>query len=279
MSASYIAAHLTHLRAAGRAQRTIADRAELLDRVDADLPHGLIRAATPEIQRWLARFSGWTLCTYDMHLRGFFRHATAGDAPWLDWNPMADMPSPRRPRRVPDPVTDDELASALAGSGPWWRRAVLLAAYAGLRASEIARLMREDVCESSLRVWGKGDVGACLPTHPLVWAAVVDLPPGPLFITPHGLQATGRWLSAKARYHFDRLGLFEVHMQRFRHWFGTMIQERYGDIRLTQELMRHASPVSTAGYTQVTGERRAQAVAALPVLMGRSVAGWDAASS
>lgn len=184
----------------------------------------------------------------------------------LDWNPMAELGRPSAPRNVPNPVSGAELEHALARSNQWWRLVIMLAAYAGLRVSEIARQRREDVDQVRLVVRGKGDVTAAVPTHPLLWTAVEALPAGPLVRRPHGGLVTGNWLTERARGHFDRLGLPAVHLHRFRHWFGTTLQERYGDLRLTQELMRHASPATTAGYAQVTDARRRAAVAGLPVL-------------
>lgn len=285
MSAPYIDAHQVHLRAIGRSTRTIGERMIVLRRADRDLPQGLIRASTAELEQWLASFNGWTLCTYSMHLRGFFRWATAGTDPWLDWDPIGDLPVPKRPRRVPNPVSDAELVAAYAGSDGQWRLVVLLATLAGLRASEITRLRREDVTPAALIVRGKGDRDGVVPTHPLVWAAVRGMPAGPLICTPSGRPATGRWLSAKARAHFDQLGLDRVTLHRFRSWFGTGAQRVQGDLRVTQELMRHAHPTTTAPYAAVLDVRLSQTVAALPVPPGltgsagsTTPAGLDSAS-
>jgi integrase len=265
MSIPYIDAHLRHLRAAGRAKRTIDERRIVLRSADRDLPHGLIRASTAELEQWLAQYLGWTLCTYAMHLRGFFAWATSGCDPWLDWDPTADLPHPKRPRRIPNPVTDAQLVRAYVGSNRQWRLVILLAALAGLRADEIARLRREDVTAAVLVVHGKGDVDATVPTHALIWAAVKDLPAGPLIHTPSGQSATGRWLSIKAREHFNRLDLPDVTLHRFRSWFGTGAQAVQGDLRVTQDLMRHANPTTTAPYALVADERLRQTVDALPV--------------
>jgi integrase/recombinase XerD len=260
---AYIDAHLRHLRAAGRAATTIRDRGKVLRRADAQLPQGLFQASTAELEEWLATpgWSRWTLATYHMHLRGFFRWLTAGQTPMADYDPMTEIPRPRMPARVPKPVTDAELARALDGSDATWRLVITLAAYAGLRVSEIRRLRREDVTAEWLTVReGKGGQDAILPTHPAVWRLVRDLPAGPVVdaaVTAH--------LSASARRHFDGLGLPEVHMHRIRHWFGTAVQRAQGDLRVTQELMRHASPATTAGYAKITDGQRRQAVTALPI--------------
>ncbi len=40
-----------------------------------------------------------------------------------------------------------------------------------------------------------------------------------------------------------------------RHWFGSSVYERTRDLRLTQELMGHLHPQSTAGYTRIIPSR------------------------
>jgi site-specific recombinase XerD len=56
-------------------------------------------------------------------------------------------------------------------------------------------------------------------------------------------------------------------LHTLRHWFGTQtLRVNGGDLRQTQELMRHQSPVSTAIYTWVDPKAAAVTVAALPVL-------------
>lgn len=259
-------AHVAHLRAGGYAERTIRDRYELLSRMDDQLPEGLCESTTDELAQWLAdpTWSQWTRCTYYGHVRGFFRWACGGTDPWLDWDPSADLARPRNPGRVPHPVTEEELNAALSRSDRRWRLVIVLAAYAGLRAGEISRLRREDVTEEHVRiVKGKGGRDAVLPTHPAIWALVARMPAGLLVRTRTGKQFTGDQLSVMARHHFDAIGMPEVHLHRFRHLFATALLRAGSDIRTVQELMRHSSLATTAGYIAVTDEQKVTAVSAL----------------
>jgi integrase len=175
------------------------------------------------------------------------------------------MPAIPAPRCVPKPVTQDELRRSLLLPEPY-RTAVILAAFAGLRASEIAGCRREHITDTTVTVpHGKGDEPGTVPAHPYVWDHVRDRPPGPLVTDRHGRAVTGRWLSSRMRIALDRAALRGVHLHRYRHWYGTMVQEMTGDLRVTQECLRHRHVGSTAGYTLVTSARRAAAVAALPV--------------
>lgn len=255
--------HTRYLTAGSAAERTIGCRLVVLTACLAAVGDPLVvdRAA---LVGWLATpgWSPWTRATYRGHLRGFFG--------WLcefghrDDDPAAKLRRPRVPAGVPRPVTDAELVLVLARVPAWFRPLVILCAFAGLRVSEAARLCREDITAETLTVRaGKGGKSAVVPTHPRIWALVADLPPGPVLRGRYGQALTGKYLSSAAREVFDRLGLDAVHCHRFRHWFGTSVQANQGDIRVTQELMRHASIASTAIYTQVATAAKVAAIAGL----------------
>lgn len=260
-----IPAYCAHLQAGDKSERTITERREVLQRLHNDLPFGLGFAATEQLEAWLGghpEWSRWTRVTYSKAVRSFYRWATAAEH--LDGDPAANLPRPKAPRCVPDPVTPAELARALDSPESWYT-AIILAAYAGLRADEISRARREHIDEAQVRIpCGKGGDAGAVPTHPFLWEMVRDRQDGPLVLNRRGRPVTGRWLSGNAREHFDRMGLPDVHLHRFRHYFGTTIQAAFGDLRVTQECMRHASISSTAGYTLVTAQSRASAVGLIP---------------
>lgn len=259
-----IPAYLDHLRAGDKSERTIESRREVLQRLHDFLPYGLAYAATEQIEAWLAH-PGWSPSTrlmYSKHIRYFYRWAA--EAEHLDGDPAARLPRPKVPRAIPKPVSEAELARALESGEPWYT-AIVLGAFAGLRADEIARARREHVDADRLLVpHGKGGDAGAVPTHPFLWQVVRDRPVGPLVTDTMGRPTTGRWLSINARAHFDSLDLPAVHLHRFRHYFGSTIQAQFGDLRVTQECMRHASITSTQGYTLVTSQRRASAVGSIP---------------
>lgn len=269
--------HLRFLRSKSFSDHTIADRRRLLQRLDHHLPRGLDDANYDELEATLdllaqgdgrrRRWCAQTIATYQSHLHGYYRWAVRrGD---LDWDPSADLERPRVPAGVPHPVTDEELAFTLAHAGEPYLTAILLAAYEGLRAGECAAADREDVNERTLLVPnGKGGKAAALPTHPRVWEHVRYLPDGPLIVTRHGARFGADKLSQYTSRHLTEIGLRpEITLHWYRHWFGTTVQEMQGDLRVTQELMRHSSPATTAIYTQVAGHQRRNAVQALPDLM------------
>ena len=260
-----IEAHAQHLRAAGRSPNTVRDRIKLLRQLHAVLPFGLAYASTEELNDWLAHdptWKQWTRATYAMHIRGFYRWANGR---LLVSDPTVDMAKPRTPACVPNPVTDDELATALRRSGEPWRTLIMLAAYAGLRASEAAGVQREDVTQATIRIRrAKGGDPASVDTHPLIWELALPRPPGPLARRPKDRPITGQWIADAGRAHFDAMGMPDVHLHRFRHWFGTALLDGGYDLRTVQEAMRHKSIASTQGYTLVRGGQRRLAIRSLP---------------
>jgi integrase/recombinase XerC len=262
--------YLDHLRELNRAKTTIATRRQMLYRHDRELPLGLAEANEDELRATIYR-DDWDAKTQASNLTGlrsFFGWAVRRQE--LDFNPADGLIRPHIRRTLPRPPTDAQLADILDRAAEPYRLWVLLAAGEGMRCCEIAVADREHVTEGTFLVFGKGDKERMVPTHPAVWQAVRHLPPGPLARREDGGRATAHSVSKLAAVHFDDLGLPDVTLHRFRHWFGTSTLDACGNLRTVQELMGHASPTSTAVYTQVSNRARTAAVAALPVLAGLS---------
>ena len=256
--------HLDHMKAGPWADTTVRKRGELLRRVDRDLPFGIDGATVEELEGWLAAnaHSPAAKHNYYHHIRGFFRWACDDKNPRLDWDPSASLAKPKVPAGIPNPVTDDEVEQALNRSGePWWL-AILLAAYAGLRCCELATVRREHITQQDIVVKGKGGKSRRIPTMPHVWAAVKDLPRGPV-----GPSPDPQWISRNGLYHFNRIGLVDVSMHRFRSWYATTMLANGVDLLTVSTYLGHASTETTRVYCLITDGQRRSAIAALPVLL------------
>jgi integrase/recombinase XerC len=155
----------------------------------------------------------------------------------------------------------------------------IFAAYAGLRAGEIARLRAEDILTHTdppllLVVDGKGGKQRLVPLHPGLAAvlATSDLPEhGYLFLrvteagpprtiglrdTPH---VPPQLVSMLANRHLKDRGAGATFHQ-LRHAFATRLYAACHDLRVTQETLGHSSPATTAGYAAWSPERAAIAV-------------------
>lgn len=266
----HVEAYLRQLTLAGYRHTTIKTYRGVLLRAVHQLPRGLC-AYPDELAEWIARGdSRNTRATSAAALRGFYRWCQHTGR--LTYNPMDDVATVGHKRGYPRPVTHDELARLLTGAREPYRLWCLLAAYAGARCIEISRLHRDDITQETVYLAGKGDRDRAVPTHPAIWAAIADLPPGPV------AACNAARVSAQVSRECHRLGLTGVTAHRLRHWAGTWWQAATGDVRVTQELLGHASPATTAVYTAVSDQARRAAVLGLPVIAATGAAGAPTAA-
>jgi integrase/recombinase XerC len=256
-----IDSYSAHLRQASASQRTIGDRRRILTVLDRDMPYGLDGASADELLAWLWRdgLSLGTRETYYGAMNSFFTWACRKGM--LDWNPCDEIDRPKPGNRLPRPLTDAELAHILGNAAEPYRLWMTIAAYAGARCVEISRLHRDEVTAETTTLHGKGNKRRVVGTHPVLWEAVEQLPPGQ--IAAHD----PRYISIRSAVYFRRtMNMPGVSLHRGRHWFGGQIQMLYKDLRVTQEALGHADPRTTAGYAIVTADRIREAVSLLPRL-------------
>lgn len=210
--------------------------------------------------------------TETSHVRTFYRWAMIEGAIAVD--PAARLIRPRVPRRLPRPMPTNDLAVALDTAPDRVRPWLVLAAYAGLRACEIAGLRACDIMWDNMPPLlvvdqGKGGHARAVPMAPALADELAGLPrSGWLFHKLDG--STGpvppHLVSRLANQHLHGLGITHT-LHTLRHWFATeTLRINGGDLRQTQELLGHQSPVSTAIYTWVDPRAAAATVAALPVV-------------
>lgn len=215
---------------------------------------------TDELRRWLAQYSGWTAVTYFGALRSYFGWLV--EAGYREDDPTAGLRRPRSPKSVPRPLTPDEARRALIMASGHVRTWLLLGMFAGLRAHEVAKVRGEDVTAQGLYVVGKGAKAATIPTHPVIWEAAQHYQrrgfwfPSTTYGRSH-VRATS--VTARTSALFSALGIEGSH-HRCRHYFGTQLLRSGTDIRVVQELMRHESLATTAGYLLVEDEQRVAAI-------------------
>lgn len=248
------------LRSWGAAQTTITARTGVLAAV-LERWHP-ITVTSMELAAWLGNpeWSAWTRETYFSHLRSLF-----------DWlritgqradDPTRDMRRPSAPRGKPRPLSPGQVRQVLDAATGDLRTWFLLGMLAGLRAHEIAKLRGEDVTESGLYVVGKGGQGAMLPTHSDLWALAQSYPrvgwwfPSPRAASGH---VHAKQVTNKTTALFGSLGI-EGSSHRARHTFGTNLLRGGANIRVVQELMRHASLATTQGYLDVDDDERRAAI-------------------
>lgn len=207
-----------------------------------------------------ANYRQWRLSVLSVFYRWAIREELT------DRDPSLAVERPRVPRRLPRPVHDADLAMALRLAAPRMRVILALAAFAGLRCAGIAGLRVENITVEGLRVVEKGDKERVVPMHPEIEVALAayGLPEsGPVIRgeRPRGAPISPKHVSKLGGAYLRSLGI-DATLHQLRHWFGTQTYRLGRDLRLTQELMGHASIATTVGYTKVVVDERAVAVVA-----------------
>jgi len=178
--------------------------------------------------------------------------------------------SPRLPKRLPRPLSQDDAARALTVARDndidWIGRrdaALLTLLYgAGLRISEALSLKRGDVpLGETLTILGKGRKERSVPVLPLLHEAIADYAQqipfsgeasAPLFLSRRGRAMSAREAQALMQRLRGSLGLSEkATPHALRHSFATHLLQGGGDLRSVQELLGHASLSTTQVYTAI----------------------------
>jgi len=279
-----LAAYVEYLWLQGRAATTVNQRRNALTRLARALPCPVLDAGPAELLTWRAGLTMGTsgVCGDVSHVRQFYSWAV--DQGLIVASPAGRLPVPRRGRRLPRPIGEDDLMHALVTAPPRIRVWIVLAAWCGLRAKEIAYLRRECVLLEAqpgplLLVARDATKGIRERTVPLSLFAVDELRAAQLPL--HGwcfLRRDGRpgpntpaHVSALASAHFRECGVpATLHM--LRHRFGTGTYAHGRDLRAVQELLGHASIATTQIYADWDRSAAAAAVAALPVPAPRRLA-------
>lgn len=252
-----------------RSPRTVTDREQVLRLFARRRRVDPVTASWREVAAFLLNpsFSDSTVITYHAALRSWFRFLV--EVGVRADNPTERIDRPATPRRVPHPVTTPELAQLLRRVNRRRTRSmILLAAYQGLRVHEIAKVRSEQFRGDRLEVLGKGGHAASLPVH----ALVADLAAGfgpvgwwfPSYTDP-ARPVTSHNVSRVVSETMSRAAV-PGSAHSLRHWYGTeILTAAGGNLRTAQQLLRHASPATTAIYTLITDGQLRAAVNALPV--------------
>lgn len=176
-------------------------------------------------------------------------------------NPSDELPSVRVPRPDPRPAPDSVIATSIRHSDERTQDMIMLAAFAGLRCREIARLHSEEITEKALRPLGKGGKRRTIPLLPLL-ADRLRGREGYIFpgndnghLSP---SRVGRLISAALPKDWTAHTL--------RHRFASHAYAVERDLRAVQELLGHASVATTQIYTVVPQDAKLRAVIGAGVL-------------
>jgi site-specific recombinase XerD len=244
---------------------TIGLRLYYLDRVSADL--GALDTLTcDDLLAWLAsqEWAPETRKSARGALCGFYHWAV--DNGHLAADPSSRLPPVRVPPGVPKPAPTAVLQRALKQASDRDRLMLELAAYAGLRRSEIATLPWAAIGWQGLRVVGKGGRARLIPLARILrndldaerarrevgcwgtgWRYTID--PASRYVFP-GL--TGSYMSP------ETVGALLAQLlgggwsgHCLRHRFASRAYSVERDLLVVQQLLGHSKPETTARYVAV----------------------------
>ncbi|CAM3037225.1 tyrosine-type recombinase/integrase [Skermania piniformis] len=223
------------------------------------------------LEVWLGR-RGWKASTRRSALasiRGFFRWAHRSGRRQDD--PAAELLPVRADLGKPRPCPESYVLRAVMAAGPRERLMLSLGASAGLRRAEIARVRADDVevlgGRHELRVRGKGDRTRLIPISDEFAERLLARGPGWCFPSP-AARGPGHLTAAHVGKLISRTLPAGWTTHTLRHRFASQAYAVDRDIRAVQELLGHASVVTTQIYTAIpdNARRRAAAGADLPLV-------------
>ena len=264
----------TWMRAQNMSETTIENRVGLVYAVSMQEGHPPETLLVDNVLSYLAgaQIAASSRRTYHVALQSWFRWLV--DAGVRDENPMDQLTTPKASRRTPRFIQTAHVAHLLESRiHARTRSMVLLMGYQGLRVSEVAKFngFRDiDLVSKELRVIGKGDVEAVLPLHPIIEAEAERYERGwwfPQWTSNRASRSGGHILGASVS------SIVGAAMRRYgipgtahslRHWHATEMLRAGVDIRVIQQLMRHASLATTQLYTHVDDTQRRAGLLLLP---------------
>lgn len=217
-----------------------------------------------------AGLSPSTLARHLSTLRIFFTWMEDGGH--IQSNPAAALRGPRKGRRLPRFLEEEEIERLLAAPcsedpEEYRDRALLEVLYStGCRVAELVALNEHDVDlrRGLTRLQGKGrkerlgmlGKPACLALERyFVHKGIMQLDRGSLFLNRFGTRLTDRSVRRILEKCLQRAGIHRhCSPHTLRHSFATHLLSRGADLRSVQELLGHASLGSTQIYTHVSVE-------------------------
>jgi site-specific recombinase XerD len=265
--------HLNWLRTRGLRESTIYQRRNAIFRFRESVGCSPLEASREQVEAWWSRLPGTphTRCVELSHIKSFIKWGIKQELTSEDTT--ARIERPKVPRRLPRPISEEQLKLALGNADARMRFMLCLAAFGGLRCCEIALVEWGDVRSSPdgplLSIpEGKGGHSRVVPLHPDAHAAMeqmagvrrgrvlkrLDGRPGPV---------TASRVSKEINEYLHGLGVSDT-AHSLRHRFGTVLFHASKDIVLTKNMMGHQSISTTSGYVALDASRAKEMIDRLP---------------
>jgi integrase/recombinase XerC len=232
------------------------------------------------VREWLSKLaesdqSKGTMARKSAALRSFFKfclkrgHLTA--------NPMSNMPSIRKEKRLPKMVTEPDILSVLNekndsnDSTYLLSQAILELLYStGIRVSELTGIQMTDLDlkQNLVKVTGKGNKQRIVPfggqanTALVHWLehrshiqSALNQSDPHLFITPKGKPMYRERVYQIVKRKLSGLEASQKSPHTLRHSFATHMLDHGADVRVIKDLLGHSSLAATQVYTHLSKEQ------------------------
>ena len=256
----------------GMSAKTRYERQVTIRRIGRDFDCQPEALSADQLLTWFAQpMHPNTRASYQSQMRAWFKWLVIQehriDDPILRLGPVRRMHTKPRPAHTPHV----DAALALSGLRRRTRMMILLAAYAGLRVHEIAKIRGEDFdwIDRQLTIVGKGQRERVVPIHGLIEAEAEAFPqfgywfPSYARQSPRAAHVSADAVTAAIGGALQRVGSTS-RPHALRHWFATSLLRAGSDLRTIQELLGHQSLETTALYTEVDAPAKRSAVDSLP---------------
>jgi len=246
-----IAQHLDHLRRSRYSKSAITERGRVLRSV----PFDILTLDREQTQLWWesrqAKQDGEqraasALSQESSHLRRFMRWAMQQGL--VDRNAADWLPDVRQTKPAVRPIPEGDLHKVMEDSPTNMRRAIALAAMAGLRSEEIAAVRWADIDRGNGVLWvrlGKGAKGRSVPLSSGLLVTLGDPGADDAYII--GRRMTGKAVSQEiARYMRSKGADYTAHKLRAR--YATRFLAATGDLKAAADALGHADLSSISRY-------------------------------
>lgn len=252
------------LRAAGRSPATVRLRRYQLSRIaTAMAPLGPWEVTSAALVEWLGAqdWSAESRRSWRSTVRGFY--GWAHGLGLVNPDPSLGVPAVKPAEPCPRPTPEDAYRVALARADDRVRLMLRLAAELGLRRCEVARLhtrdLERDLVGWTLVVHGKGGKLRRVPLSDGLVSVIRRAPAGYLFPGQDNGHLSAHYVGKLVARALP--GAWAMHS--LRHRFATVAYCHDRDLLTVQELLGHASPVTTRRYVRVPGDALRRTVAAV----------------
>lgn len=224
------------------------------------------------VRRWLMKLKSDELNATSINrkistVRGFYKWMLKKDI--ILRSPAQGIKNIRKPRRLPDFVTEEKMADILdndnefadSKNGARDRLIIELFYDTGIRETELINLKCGDVDTSrrTITVHGKGGKTRMVPiSEPLCrrLAAIITTPEDSLFKTSKGSKMYPKLVYRIVHKHLEKIHtISQSSPHTLRHSFATAMLNNGAPIEAIKELLGHANLTATQIYTHTTYEK------------------------